>query len=96
MDRIGATSILEWRKITPRAHKQTRKFIFATSPLLTAKGALRHRRFVKTDAGRWALALRKRKPYRVTVIALAAKIARIIWAMLRYKEAFLAKPTARA
>lgn len=31
----------------------------------------------------WAAALLQRKPYRVATVALANKIARIVWALLR-------------
>ena len=35
---------------------------------------------------RWATNLRKRKSYRVTLVALANKIARIAWALLAKKQ----------
>jgi transposase len=36
----------------------------------------------------WAMALRERKPFRVAAIALAAKMARIAWALLRRGQDF--------
>jgi transposase len=40
----------------------------------------------------WARALRRRKPLRVTAIALASKFARVIWAILRDRCDFAPRP----
>jgi len=36
----------------------------------------------KTPIGRWAARLRARRPYKVAAIAVANRLARIIWALL--------------
>ena len=47
----------------------------------------------KTGAifGDWLVQLRASKPFNVVCVALANKLARIVWAVLRYKEAFNAE-----
>ncbi len=44
--------------------------------------------------GRWARTLQERRGYWRTVIAIAAKNARLAWAVLRYGEEFRLKPSA--
>ncbi len=46
-----------------------------------ASSVLRHARG-NPNASRWLTALLARRPYKVVAIALANKIARIIWALL--------------
>ncbi len=41
--------------------------------------------------GDWLVQLRASKPFNVVCVALANKLARIVWAVLRYKEAFNAE-----
>jgi transposase len=64
-------------RITRAGDRYLRKLLF-----MGASSALRSRARQKTEFVRWAEDLRSRKPYRVAVIALAAKLARVIWAVL--------------
>jgi len=69
--------------ISKRGNPYLRRLLF-----LAASSALRDPKFAKTSAGAWALSLRARKPYRLTVIALAARLARTMWAMLMRRRNF--------
>jgi transposase len=69
--------------ITRVGDRYLRKLLF-----MGASSALRMRGAKRPDFLHWAESLRKRKPYRVAVIALAAKLARVAWAVLVREEAF--------
>jgi transposase len=47
---------------------------------------------VKTSVGRWARTLWRRKPRLVVAIAVASKLARVIFAMLRDERDYIAQP----
>jgi len=70
-------------RISKRGNLYLRKLFY-----LAAARAARSSKFARTQAGQWALSLRRRKPYRVAIIALAAKMARIAWALLVRKSEF--------
>ncbi len=70
-------------RISKRGNPYLRKLL-----CLSAGGLLRYAPFAKSRAGAWALKLRARKPYKVTVVALAAKLARVIWSMLKHGTKF--------
>ena len=61
----------------------------ATLLVVGATAVLRHARG-NPNASRWLTALLARRPYKVVAVALANKMARIIWALLakggRYQE----------
>jgi transposase len=76
--------------ISKRGNRYLRRLLY-----LCACRAMRNPPFAKTSVGKWVAALLKRKKFRVVVIALAAKLARIIWALLRNKEEFKSVPHAR-
>jgi transposase len=71
--------------ITRAGDRYLRRLLF-----LGARSAMRVRAQPRVDFLRWAAALRMRKPHRVATIALAAKLARIIWAVLVREEGFRA------
>jgi transposase len=58
-----------------------------------ARSALPHVAEYSTPLGRWLKDLLVRVHKNVAVVALANKLARIAWALLRRKEAFMAKPS---
>jgi transposase len=64
-------------RISKRGNPYLRRLLF-----LAATAGLRDTKFARTSVGAWAASLRARKPYRLAVIALAARLARIIWALL--------------
>jgi transposase len=69
--------------ITRAGDRYLRRLLF-----LGARSAMRVRAQPRVDFLRWAAALRMRKPHRVATIALAAKLARVIWAVLVREEGF--------
>jgi transposase len=70
-------------RISKRGNSYLRKLLY-----IAAHGIMRHAPLAKTVIGRWAAGLRKRKPRRVATVALAAKLARIMWSMLKHKTRF--------
>jgi len=77
--------------ISKRGNFYLRKLLF-----LAAARAARSSKFARTRPGKWALSLRKRKAYRVAIVALAAKMARIAWAILVRKKEFQGTITSTA
>jgi transposase len=77
--------------ISKRGERNLRRLLF-----LCASRALRQREKAKSRAVEWAKSLRSRKPYRVAVVALANKLARIAWALLAHGGVFNAQPPERA
>jgi transposase len=73
------------RGITRAGDQYLRRLLY-----LGASSAMRIRPPAQVDFLRWAAVLRKRKPYRVATVALAAKLARVIWAVLVREEGFRA------
>ena len=57
-----------------------------------ARRAVHDPKLASHQVFRWARSLRKRKKPRVANVALAAKFARIIWAMLRYNRQYAPTP----
>jgi transposase len=88
-----------WLGLTPRQHstggktkllgisKRGNKYL-RTQLIHGARAALTH--FAKTPAriGAWVRQLLTRAHPNVVVVALAAKLARIVWAVLRHGRAF--------
>ncbi len=77
--------------ISKRGNKYLRKLL-----IHGARAALPHVAERNTPLGRWAKSLRARVHPNVAVVALANKLARIAWAVLRHGQQFAAKeaPTA--
>lgn len=69
----GGRSILG--RITKMGNNQLRTMLYLGASAILAGDS-------KTPLGRWATRLRARKPHRVAAIAVANRIARIIWALL--------------
>jgi transposase len=69
--------------ITRAGDRHLRKLLF-----MGAGSALRASREPHSGILRWAADLRKRKPYRVAIVALAAKLARIAWALLAKQDVY--------
>nr|WP_249119791.1 hypothetical protein [Bradyrhizobium sp. AUGA SZCCT0158] len=89
LDRNGAETTLEWRQEQARQHKQGDRYLRG----LFVAGALSVIRYAKIHGIKhrpWLTALLARRPTKVAAIALANKIARMVWAMMargeRYKE----------
>ncbi len=96
-----------WLGLTPRQHTTGGKFKLGP---ITKKGNRALRRLLvigavsvlriapkrKGTLADWLAALRARKPGKVAAVALANKLARIVWAMMASGEAFRAGTFARA
>jgi transposase len=76
-------------RITRRGDKYLRSLLY-----LGALGMMRVRRRQKPAFVQWALRLRTRKNGRLAAVALANKMARIAWALLRNQQDFLAQASA--
>lgn len=76
-------------RITRAGNSYLRKLLF-----IAAKAAVRFGKGARSPEAllRWGERLAKRKPFRVVIIALANKIARIAWAMLRKNQEFQPSP----
>src|ERR1019366_10595169 len=72
--------------ISKRGNKYLRKLL-----IHGARAALPHVAERNTPLGRWAKSLRARVHPNVAVVALANKLARICWAVLRHGQDFAAK-----
>jgi transposase len=72
--------------ISKRGNKYLRKLL-----IHGARAALPHVAERNTPLGRWAKSLRARVHPNVAVVALANKLARIAWAVLRHGQQFAAK-----
>ncbi|MBP2536722.1 MULTISPECIES: IS110 family transposase [Rhizobium/Agrobacterium group] len=80
-----------WLGLTPRTHSSGGRSVLSRitkmgnselRTMLYLGGTVIMMRDKKTPIGRWASRLRARRPYKVAVIAVANRIARIIWALL--------------
>lgn len=60
--------------------------------VIGAHAVLRFARNGKASTTKWAATLLARKPYKVAAVALANKMARIIWALLTKNEEFKGQP----
>jgi transposase len=69
--------------ISKRGNSYLRTLLF-----LGARASMRFGDRSKARCVQWAMALSERKPFRVAAIALAAKMARIAWALLRRDQDF--------
>jgi len=69
----GGRSVL--RRITKMGNSELRTMLYLGGTVIMMRDK-------KTPIGRWASRLRARRPYKVAVIAVANRIARIIWALL--------------
>ncbi|TGR72670.1 IS110 family transposase [bacterium M00.F.Ca.ET.194.01.1.1] len=69
----GGRSVL--RRITKMGNSELRTMLYLGGTVIMMRDS-------KTPIGRWAARLRARRPYKVAVIAVANRIARIIWALL--------------
>jgi len=72
--------------ISKRGNRYLRKMV-----IHGARSALPHVAEYDAPLGRWLKGLLARVPKNVAVVALANKLARIVWAVLRHKEAFTLK-----
>jgi transposase len=59
-----------------------------------AHAVLRFARNGKPSTTKWAMSLLARKPYQVTAVALANKMARIVWALMTRNDVFRPQPAA--
>jgi len=64
--------------------------------IIGATSVVRYARARAPGNADWLKAMLERKPARVVTVALANKMARIVWAMLVSGEAYRAEPTAAA
>ena len=92
----GSSSIDDRRQadalgISKRGNKYLRKLL-----IRGARAALPHIAERDTALGRWAKGLLARVHQNVAVVALANKLARIAWAVLRRQEKFTAKGSSLA
>jgi transposase len=82
-----------WLRLVPREHSSGRKQRLGRISkagntrirrllVLGATAAIRHARPGTRTASPWLLALLERKPRKLAAIALANKMARIVWAMM--------------
>jgi transposase len=62
--------------------------------VIGAHAVLRFARNGKATTTKWAAALLARKPYKLAAVALANKMARIVWALLTKNEEFRLQPAA--
>ncbi len=60
--------------------------------VIGAHAVLRFARNGKASTTKWATALLARKPYKLAAVALANKMARIVWALLTKNEVFRPQP----
>jgi len=60
--------------------------------VIGAHAVLRFARNGKSSTTKWAAALLARKPYKLVAVALANKMARIVWALLTRNEEFRSQP----
>jgi len=75
-------------RISKAGDRYLRKLLY-----FAARRAVHDQKLARHQVFRWARNLRKRKTPRVANVALAAKLARIIWAMLRHNRAYSPTPT---
>lgn len=62
--------------------------------VIGAHAVLRFARNSKAESTKWATALLARKPYKLAAVALANKMARVVWAVLTRNETFRPQPAA--
>ncbi|MGH8717007.1 MAG: hypothetical protein ACREUI_09865, partial [Burkholderiales bacterium] len=81
----------ERRPVPFRRHYQTRRCVLATAFDLPGARSVLARLARREDAkSRWAKSIQERRGANVAAVALAAKPARIVWAMLAKGEAYRA------
>jgi transposase len=96
-----------WLGLTPKEHSSGKKRrLGAISKagdedlrsllVLGAASLVRLAKRSPQNADPWLASIAKRKPFKVAATALAARIARILWAMLRHGTAYKAKPAKAA
>ena len=91
MDRVDAGTIQQRRQGAPGAHH--RRHAYLRSLLVMGARAVLNSLGDKQDRfSRWARALEERRGYWRAVIAIAAKNARLAWAILKYGEDFKLEP----
>jgi transposase len=57
-----------------------------------AHAVLRYARKGKPSSTKWAVAMLERKPFKLAAVALANKMARIVWALMISREEFRRQP----
>jgi transposase len=62
--------------------------------VLGATAVIRHARPGRPHSSAWLLELLKRRPRKLVAVALANKMARILWAMMTSGEAYRQPPAA--
>jgi transposase len=77
--------------ITKKGNRALRRLL-----VLGATSLLKVAHLHKGAVGDWLKAIKARKPFKVAAVALANKLARIVWAMMTRGEAFRAEAFARA
>ena len=90
LDRAGAEAELERRQAKARQHQQAGDRYLRGLFTAGALAVIRYAKIHGTKHRPWLTALLARRPTKVAAIALANKIARMVWAMMvkgeRYKE----------
>jgi len=76
-------------RISKAGHERLRQLL-----VVGATAVIRHARSAGTSASAWPLQLLERKPRKLAAVALANKMARIVWAMMARGEAYRRQPTA--
>jgi hypothetical protein len=74
-------------KISKAGNERLRTLLIAG-----ATAVIRHAQPGRKGASRWLLGLLKRKPRKLAAVALANKMARIVWAMMARGEAYRPQP----
>ena len=88
---------MAWAEPTPAFHgwknqdtrdQQTRNQYLRKQLIHGARAAMPHMAAKQTTIGVWLQQMLSRSHPNVVVVALAAKLARIVWAVLRHKTSF--------
>jgi transposase len=74
-------------RISKAGHERLRQLL-----VVGATSVIRHARPAGTSASAWLLQLLERKPRKLAAVALANKMARIVWAMMARGEAYRRQP----
>jgi hypothetical protein len=89
LDWTRAEAALEWGQGQARQYQQTGRPLSA-QPVRGALAVIRYAKIHGTEHRPWLTALLARRPSKVAAIALANKIARMVWVLMargeRYKE----------
>jgi transposase len=91
MARSGSPAIDNRRQAAADGHQQARHKYLRKLLIHGARAALPHVAERNTPLGRWTKGLLARVHPNVAVVALANKLARISWAVLRHGQHFAAK-----